>query len=148
MKSIVVIWLMCFALWALAEDTATTTNTDETDKYVLYNFVKANWFRAQAICASQNYTLISIPTYKVNEEINTYLLNSTEIIDEPIWASGSNLANVNRWSWYSTGATFTFRRFSSPPGTAPRCVAHNGLTGDWTALSCTSERYFMCEKRC
>lgn len=110
-----------------------------------------NWFQAQAACASQQgYTLVSLDTQDKQNRVYLFLLRSgyLQLLTEPVWTSGSNLASGSQWNWFSIGTSFKYRNFQSPPGSAYRCVGLNAVTGYWIAEDCYAQRYFVCEKRC
>ncbi|XP_017867596.1 PREDICTED: snaclec rhinocetin subunit beta-like [Drosophila arizonae] len=125
--------------------------TYSTDDFSLSAASKLNWFQAEAACASQGgYSLVTLDSEDKQNRVFLFLLNSgyLNLLNEPIWTSGSNLASASLWSWFSTGAAFKYRRFQTTPNSSYRCLGLNALTGYWIPQDCNAQRYFVCEKRC
>ncbi|EDW74577.1 uncharacterized protein Dwil_GK21332 [Drosophila willistoni] len=123
-------------------------------RYALGTFAKLNYFQAQITCASNGYTLASINSEADQQRIRNFFYtrghSQLHLLNEPIWTSGTNLANLNNWVWLSTGRIFTFRNFESgsPSSSYQRCLGVNGITSLWVAEDCSAQRYFLCERRC
>ncbi|XP_034105263.1 galactose-specific lectin nattectin-like [Drosophila albomicans] len=118
------------------------------DPFVLSITRKLNWFEATAACAARDFTLVSIGSLTKQRQLyNTVIKSGLQYqMNEPVWTSGSNLANRAVWSWYSTGRPFTYRNFQDQNVYAEElCMAYNTLNGRWTAELCTAKRYFICE---
>ncbi|TDG41383.1 hypothetical protein AWZ03_012201 [Drosophila navojoa] len=124
--------------------------TYSTGDFALSASVKLNWFQAEATCASQEgYSLVTLDSPEKHERVFLFLLNSGyfNLLNEPVWTSGSNLANASQWSWFNTGAALKYRKFQTTPNSSYRCL---GLarTGYWIPEDCYAQRFFVCEKRC
>ncbi|KAH8355273.1 hypothetical protein KR093_010003 [Drosophila rubida] len=118
------------------------------DPFVLLITRKLNWFEATAACAQRGFTLASIASLAKQQSLYRVIASSgvQNQMNEPVWTSGSNLANGAVWSWYSTGSPFTYRNFREQNvNTQYRCMAYNAINGYWTAELCTAKRYFICE---
>ncbi|ALC42670.1 maker138 [Drosophila busckii] len=158
MKSIGLFCLLCVVPWAQAQDSNQSESkedesvvpfayTDDAGTYTLFNDLRVSWFRAQEICVKQKLTLVSIPDATTYQAISDFLLKAPFTINEPLWTSGSNLANGKQFSWFGIyGEAFSYNKFAKNPGTAPRCVGIHGFSYIWTAENCSTNRYFICEK--
>ncbi|XP_017003218.2 lithostathine [Drosophila takahashii] len=124
-------------------------------KYAISTFAKVNWFQAQATCAAYGYTLVSI-TSETDQRIlrnflYTYARNQQDLLVDPLWTSGTDLASNNNWVWFSKGRALNYRNFQNGYPTTNgyrHCVSINGITGHWVNEDCGEQRYFICEKRC
>ncbi|KAH8391510.1 hypothetical protein KR215_007907 [Drosophila sulfurigaster] len=119
-----------------------------SDPYVLSITKKLNWFEATAACAARGFTLVSIESLTKQQALYKTIAGSgiQNQMYEPIWTSGSNLANGAVWSWYSTGYPLTYRNFRNQYVESDyRCLAYNAINGRWTPELCSSKRYFICE---
>lgn len=112
--------------------------------------LQLNWFQAHAACAAQSYDLASVPTQNSELRLYNFLLTSglANLLTEPIWTAGANLAVSTQWSWYNTGDPFNYMNFEDTASTVHSCLAFNATTSLWTAEACSSKRYFVCQKRC
>ncbi|KAH8372795.1 hypothetical protein KR009_005138 [Drosophila setifemur] len=125
-------------------------------RYALGAFAKVNWFQAQTTCAAYGYTLVSITSEQEQRSLRNFLYTNAraqqELLSDPLWTSGTDLANYNNWLWFSKGRTLNFRNFQNGlPGYSSEdrnCLGINGITGLWVNEDCRQQRYFVCEKRC
>ncbi|XP_022227637.2 C-type lectin 37Da [Drosophila obscura] len=165
MRSLSLICLLFGLVWA-----QTTPSPDETTpsdiqfspfavtdgKYALGTFAKVNWYQAQATCASYGYTLVSINTENDQRALRNFLYtrahSQLQLLSEPLWTSGTDLANPDNWIWFSNGRTFTYRNFQNGlsyyPSNGSDCLGVYAITGAWVNADCREQRYFVCEKRC
>ncbi|XP_030567548.1 lectin subunit alpha-like [Drosophila novamexicana] len=122
----------------------------QTEDFAIATTLKLNWFQAEAACASLGWTLVSLETQAKHNSVYNFMLKSGQLksINEPVWTSGTNLANTNRWSWFSTGSAFKYRNFPYPPPNSYRCAGLHSVTGYWISEDCGSRRHFVCEPRC
>ncbi|XP_030375537.1 galactose-specific lectin nattectin-like [Scaptodrosophila lebanonensis] len=126
------------------------------DRFALATFAKVNWFQAQAICASQGMTLVSISAERDQQVLRNFLYiranTLLHLLNELIWTSGTDLAEENTWTWFSNGRSFSYRNFQSgaPKSStgAERCLGYNGVTSLWQNVDCQEQHYFICERRC
>lgn len=109
-----------------------------------------NWFQAHAACAAQSYDLASAPTQNSELRLYNFLLTSglSNLLTDPVWLAGANLASSTQWSWFNTGDPFSYQNFEDTASTVHSCLAFNATTSLWTAEDCTTKRYFVCQKRC
>ncbi|XP_032590486.1 snaclec bothroinsularin subunit beta-like [Drosophila grimshawi] len=121
---------------------------DTTANLILSSIIKLNWFQAQAACASMGAHLVSFANQEAQNAVVTFLIASGlwNELTEPLWTSGSNLANAREWMWLDTGKPMTYRNFRTQPSTSYNCVGFNAQTSFWTAESCNTLRYFVCKK--
>ncbi|XP_017050183.1 regenerating islet-derived protein 4-like [Drosophila ficusphila] len=124
-------------------------------RFALGAFAKVNWFQAQETCASYGYTLVSIPSQADQNNLRNFLFryarSQQELLNDPLWTSGTDLASDNNWVWFSNGRTINYRNFKNgSPGdySSDHCLGINGITGLWENERCSEQRYFVCEKRC
>ncbi|XP_017003219.2 lithostathine-like [Drosophila takahashii] len=122
-------------------------------KYAIGTFAKVNWYQAQITCAAYGYTLVSI-TSETDQRIlrnflYTYARNQQDLLDDPLWTSGTDLASNNNWVWFSKGRALNYRNFQNGyPNNYSQCLSINGITGLWVNEECSQQRYFVCEKLC
>ncbi|XP_017050139.1 regenerating islet-derived protein 4-like [Drosophila ficusphila] len=122
--------------------------------YAMGSFAKVNWFQAQETCASYGYTLVSITSQADQNNLRNFLFryarSQQELLNDPLWTSGTDLASDNNWVWFSNGRTINYRNFQDgkPSRYEAHCLGINGFTGLWVNESCDEQRYFICEKRC
>ncbi|XP_030081986.1 snaclec bothroinsularin subunit beta-like [Drosophila hydei] len=155
--------LFCVVAWADLTEVDALPSSDDEDaaQPVLALFTYANtqyglslnkltWYEAQLFCAEQEYVLANIPSESMQTTILNFIQSSavdelSSLVNEPIWVSGTNQGLGTQYVWHSSGARFTYRNFLRNPSSGYRCVAINGLTGDWTDESCRDRHYFVCE---
>ncbi|XP_017076629.2 lithostathine-1 [Drosophila eugracilis] len=125
-------------------------------RFAIGTFAKVNWFQAQVTCAAYGYTLVSITSEQDQRSLRnflfTYARSQQELLVDPLWTSGTDLASNNNWVWFSKGRAFNYRNFQNGlPGYSNddrHCLGINGITGLWVNEDCNEQRYFICEKRC
>ncbi|KAH8389799.1 hypothetical protein KR200_001849 [Drosophila serrata] len=125
-------------------------------RFALGTFAKVNWFQAQANCAAFGYTLVSIPTEQDQRALRSFLYtvarDQQDLLVDPLWTSGTDLANTDSWVWFSKGRAVNYRNFQNGlPGYSNdnrHCLGINGITGLWENEECNEQRFFVCEKRC
>ncbi|XP_064536698.1 C-type mannose receptor 2 [Drosophila montana] len=122
----------------------------QTEDFAIATTLKLNWFQAEAACASLGWTLVSLETQTKHYHVFNFMLKSDQLqsVNEPVWTSGTNLANTNKWSWFSTGSAFKYRNFQNPPPNSYLCAGLHAVTGYWIPEDCNARRHFVCEPRC
>ncbi|XP_002138973.2 C-type lectin 37Da-like [Drosophila pseudoobscura] len=165
MRSLSLICLLFGLAWAQTTPSPDGNSTSDiqfspfvvTDgKYALGTFAKVNWYQAQATCASYGYTLVSITTESDQRALRNFLYtrgsSQLQLLNEPVWTSGTDLANSDNWIWFSNGRTFTYRNFQPGfdyyPSGYRHCLGLYAITSTWVNEDCSEQRYFVCEKRC
>ncbi|XP_052840924.1 LOW QUALITY PROTEIN: macrophage mannose receptor 1 [Drosophila gunungcola] len=125
-------------------------------RFAFGGFAKVNWFQAQATCAAYGYTLVSITSEQDQRSLRNFLFtfarSQQELLADPLWTSGTDLASNNNWVWFSKGRSINYRNFQNGlPGDQSgdsNCLGINGMNGLWINEHCSEQRYFICEKRC
>ncbi|XP_016957156.1 galactose-specific lectin nattectin [Drosophila biarmipes] len=125
-------------------------------RFAIGAFAKVNWFQAQVTCAAYGYTLVSITSEQDQRSLRNFLFNyarnQQELLADPLWTSGTDLASQNNWVWFSKGRALNYRNFQNGlPGYSSggrNCLSINGINGLWENEDCEEQRYFICEKRC
>lgn len=118
----------------------------------MFAYAQVNWYQAQLLCASQGYTLVTIPSETMQNRIKNFIrTNANSVLaslsTDQLWTSGTNQAVNTTYAWHGSGQPVTYRNYaSSPPTTSTRCIGINGVTGYWYDLDCRQQRYFLCEK--
>ncbi|XP_016989694.2 uncharacterized protein LOC108051917 [Drosophila rhopaloa] len=140
-----------------ADDVAVFSPFSQSDeRFGFGGFAKVNWFQAQATCAAAGYTLVSITSEQEQQRLRNFLYTvarrQQDLVNDPLWTSGTNLASRNNWVWFSKGRTINYRNFQNGlPGddSYDECLGINGVTGYWVNEDCKHEQhYFVCERRC
>ncbi|XP_001985705.2 snaclec echicetin subunit beta isoform X2 [Drosophila grimshawi] len=169
--------LLCCTVLAWAEDTAIQdppippqNETEALPIINLFTYVdtealadanyglslyKMNWFQAEQYCASQEFTLASIPSSTEQAAIMAFIRAKVDpfilptLNSEPIWTSGTNQAAVSQYTWHSSGARVSYNNFQNTPRTNTNyCMTLNGMIGQWSTDNCRTEHYFLCQKKC
>ncbi|XP_034476671.1 galactose-specific lectin nattectin-like [Drosophila innubila] len=118
------------------------------DGHLVSAIGKANWFEANEACAQYGFTLAALPSQaSANAMYNAIRKSGLQSqLTEPVWTSGTNMANNNVWSWFSTGDTLVHRNWAnSQPASGSRCLAFNANNAYWTAELCNTKRHFVCQ---
>ncbi|KAH8253642.1 hypothetical protein KR032_006336 [Drosophila birchii] len=173
MRSLILVSLLIGLAFALPDDSPTSpapsNGTSEEDliptfspfsrtdgRFALGTFAQVNWFQAQSTCAAFGYTLVSITSEQDQRSLSSFLFtvarDQQELLRDPLWTSGTDLATTDSWVWFSKGRAINYRNFQNGlPGYSSEnrhCLAINGITGLWVNEECGQQRYFVCEKRC
>ncbi|XP_033153651.1 C-type lectin 37Da [Drosophila mauritiana] len=175
MRSLFLVCLVFGSAWSLPESDLSPTSpapgNDTADepqlpafspfslrdgRFAIGAFAQVNWFQAQATCAAYGYTLVSITSEQDQRSLRnflfTYARNQQELLTNPLWTSGTDLASDNNWVWFSKGRVVNYRNFQNGlPGYSSdnrHCLGINGINGLWVNEDCSELRYFVCEKRC
>ncbi|XP_017864807.1 PREDICTED: dromaiocalcin-1-like [Drosophila arizonae] len=164
MKSLAlcIFWLLSVVAWAESKVVPSDDNDDDAQPILNYfthsdaeygiSLHKLTWYEAQLYCATQKYVLANIPSYSAQIALTQFIqgsgMNNLMLLtNEPIWVSGTNQGLARQYVWHSSGARFSYDNFLRTPNSANRCVAINGITGDWTDENCRDKHYFVCEKQ-
>ncbi|EDW74576.1 uncharacterized protein Dwil_GK21333 [Drosophila willistoni] len=170
MKVVILIALLVVGAWASSTEEPSESSESSTpaspsqiafspfliydDRFALGTFAKVNWFQAQATCAANGYTLASINSEYDQQRIRNFFYtrghSQLHLLNQPIWTSGTDLADTNNWVWFGNGRSFTYRNFQndSPTYSNGSCLGVNGITSLWLNENCSNLHYFLCERRC
>ncbi|XP_013110276.1 C-type lectin 37Da [Stomoxys calcitrans] len=105
---------------------------------------EVSWFRALETCAAKGMLLDSIESETEYQNLKTFLFFNDDLRNQQFWFSGSNLANENKYMWFTTATNIKLTNWASNRGNG-RCI-HTNQNFLLMTADCTDEKYFICSR--
>ncbi|XP_055599756.1 perlucin-like protein [Uranotaenia lowii] len=116
--------------------------------------IKANWYKAFELCASQGQRLVSIGSQKQQDEVVAFIKTTDKFVPFiRFWIGASDLAEKGTHTWMNSGRLASYSNWGpgEPNGLqSERCVEmiYNQATEHnffWNDNECDKQFYFVCE---
>ncbi|XP_013119384.1 perlucin-like protein [Stomoxys calcitrans] len=116
-------------------------------QYYIGTFQKLNWYEASLACAKRGMTLTAIESMEENDNLRKFLYNQS-LMEKGYWTSGSNLADVNQYTWMATGSTPIYTNWvaAEPEIVESKCVCTNELFKWKTEVCADTKQYYICSR--